>query len=386
MVYLDAAATSKYNNADDIVIETIVNAMKTYWKNPSSFYASNVKNEIDTCRSNIAKFICARTDEIYFTSGASESNNMAIRGWVDNARNISNFVNVITTPIEHKSILNAVQNMSLGACVEYCDVDKYGLIDCEHLEHLLLKHEYEHILVSIGMANNEIGTIQAVKKISELVHKYDGVLHVDATQVFGKFPIDVTEYGIDMMSASGHKISPVLKGIGYLYIKNSINIQPLIYGEQENGLRGGTENTYGIIGLSKAIEYCDFSYESMKDILDKRNYFINALKTKFNCKLNGHNEYRLLNNINVTFPQNITGESLLYVLDLSGIQISVGSACNSKSINVSHVLKAIGLTNEEAMKTIRITISNDTTYEEIDYTINEINKAIKLIEMDNGDY
>lgn len=386
MVYLDAAATSKYGNVDDIIIETMTKAMKTYWQNPSSFYASDVKNEINICRSNIARFICARTDEIYFTSGASESNNMAIRGWVDNAKNISELVNVITSPIEHKSILNAVQNMSLGACVEYCDVDKYGLIDYERLEYLLLKHEYEHILVSIGMANNEIGTIQAVKKISELVHKYDGVLHVDATQVFGKVPIDVTEYGIDMMSASGHKISPVLKGIGFLYIKNGIHIQPLIYGEQENGLRGGTENTFGIIGLNKAIEYCDFSYEEMKDVLDKRNYFINALKTNFNCKLNGHDEYRMLNNINVTFPQNITGESLLYMLDVSGVKISVGSACNSKSIEFSHVLKAIGLTNDEAMKTIRITISSDTTYEEIDYTINEIYKVITLIEMNNGDY
>lgn len=386
MVYLDAAATSKYSDVDDVIIETITKAMKTNWQNPSSFYASNVKNEINICRSNIAKFICARTDEIYFTSGASESNNMAIRGWVDNARSISEFVNVITTPIEHKSILNAVHNMSLGACIEYCDVDKDGLVDCERLEYLLLKHEYEHILVSIGMANNEIGTIQAVKKISELVHRYDGVLHVDATQVFGKVPIDVVEYGIDMMSVSGHKVSPVLKGIGYLYIKKGINIQPLIYGEQENGLRGGTENTYGIIGLNKAIEYCDFSYEAMKDMLDKRNYFINALKTNFNCKLNGHDEYRMLNNINVTFPQNITGESLLYMLDLSGIKLSVGSACNSKSIQISHVLKSIGLTNEEAMRTIRITISNDTTYDEIDYTVNEIYKAITLIEMNNGDY
>lgn len=383
MVYLDAAATSKYKYIDDIIIETMTKAMKTYWYNPSSFYASDVKNEINICRSNIAKFICARSDEIYFTSGASESNNMAIRGWVDNAMAISQFVNVVTTPIEHKSILNAVKNRSLGAYVEYCDVDKYGLIDCERLEYLLLQHEYEHILVSIGMANNEIGTIQAVKKIAELVHKYDGVFHVDATQIFGKVPIDVEEYGIDMMSVSGHKISPVLKGIGFLYIKNGIKIHPLIYGEQENGLRGGTENTYGIIGLNKAIEYCDFSYEAMKDMLDKRNYFINALKTNFNCKLNGHDEYRILNNINVTFPQNITGESLLYMLDLSGIKISIGSACNSKSIEFSHVLKAIGLTNEEAMKTIRITISSDTTYEEIDYTINEIYKAITLIEMNN---
>lgn len=383
MIYLDTASTAKYRDIDDAIIKSMTDAMRLYWRNPSSLYASNVREEINKCRSNIAKFICARSDEIYFTSGASESNNMAIRGWVDNAMNILQFVNVITTPIEHKSILNAVQNNALGARVYYCDVDKHGLVDYKHLENLLLEHEYEPILVSVSMANNEIGTIQAIKEISNIVHKYDGVLHVDATQVFGKVSIDVEESGIDMMSASGHKISPVLKGIGFLYKRNNIKIHPLIYGEQENGLRGGTENTYGIIGLSKAIECCNFSYEFMKEIVDKRDYFIKNLQEKFNCKLNGHSKYRLFNNINVTFPQNINGESLLYMLELSNIQISVGSACNSKSIEPSHVLKAIGLTNEEAMKTVRFTLPDDITYKEIDFVIDEINKTITLI---SGDY
>ena len=381
MIYLDAAATSGYGDIDDIVIDEITNAMRMCWRNPSSLYATDVKEKIEKCRANIAKFIGAKSEEIYFTSGASESNNMAIRGWVDEeSLDSCIMINVITTPIEHKSTLETVCNKNLGACVRYCDVDEYGLVDCNSLKKLLWLHENEPILVSVCMANNEIGTLQNIKKISDLVHKYDGVLHVDATQALGHISINVEELGIDMMSASGHKISPVLKGIGFLYKRNGINIQPLICGTQENGLRGGTENTFGILGLNKSIEYSDMSHEKIEDMCQKRDYFINLLKTKFDCKLNGHSEYRLPNNINVTFPQNITGESLLYTLSMSDIQISTGSACNSHSIESSHVLKAIGLTDEESMRTIRITLPNDITYKDIDYVIDEIGKAIRLIE------
>lgn len=182
------------------------------------------------------------------------------------------------------------------------------------------------------------------------------------------------------MSASGHKLSSMLKGVGFLYKKNGINIQPLIYGSQESGLRGGTENVFGIIGLSKAIEYCDVSQEAIEEMCKKRDYFINLLESRFDCELNGDSYYRLPNNINVTFSQNITGESLLYMLDMSGIAISVGSACNSHSIEPSYVLKEIGLSDEDAMKTIRISLSNDITYEDIDYVVDEIDKAIRLIE------
>lgn len=378
MVYLDAAATAKYSFIDDIIISEMTDAMKTYWKNPSSLYALSVKEKVNKCRTNIADFICANSDEIIFTSGSSEGNNMAIRGWVDNMLiNSLKMPNVITTPIEHKSVLEALKNRALGACVHYCNVDNHGFIDYKSLENLLLECKNEPVLVSVNMANNEIGTIQSIRMIADLVHKHGGVIHTDATQAFGHIPINVKELDVDIMSCSGHKISPVLRGIGFLYKKNCINIRPLIYGTQENGLRGGTENTYGIIGLNKAIEYCNLNNE--KEMCDKRNYFIDLLESKFRCKLNGHSVYRLPNNINVTFPQNITGESLLYTLDLSDIAISVGSACNSYSITPSHVLKAIGLTDEDAMKTIRITLSSDITYEDIDYVIKEIEKAIKLI-------
>ena len=382
LIYLDAAATSGYKDVDNILIDAITNAMKQSWQNPSSLYASNVKEVINRCRTNIANFIGANTSEIIFTSGASESNNAAVKGWVDEIwLTTYKTPHIISTNIEHKSILELLENGNLDAIVRYCDVDEFGIVDYESLERRLAMNKGEPTLVSIHMAKNEIGTIQPIKEISNLVHKYGGVLHVDATQAFGHIPIDVNELGIDLMSASGHKISPVLKGIGFLYKKNNIQIQPLIYGMQEYGLRGGTENVFGIVGFSKAIEYCDISHKNINEICDKRTYFIEQLEKKFDCELNGDSYYRLPNNINVTFPQNITGESLLYILDLSDIKISTGSACNSESIIPSHVLKSIGLSDSESIRTVRFTISNDITYEQIDNVITEIDKAIKLIEV-----
>lgn len=379
MIYLDSAATANHSSIDDIIINTMTEAMREYWQNPSSLYATDVKEEIDKCRANIARFIGAKSDEIYFTSGASESNNWAIQGWIKNQ--LPPFINIVTTPIEHKSILETVGNIASQCCVHYCKVDEFGFVDYQSLKNLLMDCGNHSKLVSIGLANNEIGTIQDIRVISDLVHEYGGILHVDATQAVGHIPINVNELGIDLMSTSGHKISPVLKGIGFLYKKNGINIQPLIYGSQESGLRGGTENTFGIIGLSKAIDYCDVSQKRIGEMCKKRNYFIDLLEQKFDCELNGDSYYRLPNNINVTFPQNITGEALLYILDMDGIQISTSSACNSHSIEPSHVLKEIGLSNEQAIRTIRISLSDDITYEDIDYVVDEIDKAIKLIEI-----
>ena len=384
MIYLDAAATAKYTNIDDIIVNTMVEAMRDSWMNPSSLYAASVKDKINKCRENVANFINSDPEEIIFTSGASESNNMALRGWVDNMLvSQSNMIHVITTLIEHKSILNAFENDALGAVVHYCDVDEYGFVNYKHLENLLNRYKTQPIFVSVNMANNELGTIQNIKKITELVHNYGGVLHTDATQALGHIPINVEELGVDLMSCSGHKISPILRGIGFLFKRNGINIQPLIYGAQEQNLRGGTENTYGIVGLSKALEYCDTSIPTIETLTRKRDYFIEYLEFKFGCKLNGHAINRLPNNVNVSFPQNITGESLLYMLDISSIRISTGSACNSQSIEPSHVLKAIGLNDEQVMKTVRFTLPDDITYEEIDKVIEEIDKCIKLIEMEN---
>lgn len=377
---MDSAATAKYTNVDDIIIDTMVTAMRDSWMNPSSLYAVNVKDKINKCRANIASFINAKTEEIYFCSGASEANNWAIRGWVDNMLvSQSDMIHVISTLIEHKSTLKSLENDALGAIVHYCGVDNYGFVNYKLLEKLLNRYKNKPILVSVNMANNEVGTIQNIKMISELVHKHSGILHVDSTQAFGHIPIDVEELGVDMLSASGHKISPVLRGIGFLYKKNGINIQPLIYGAQENGMRGSTENTYGIIGLSKALEYCDVSASAIEALTRKRDYFIEYLKFKFGCRLNGHPIDRLPNNVNVILPDGVTGESVLLMLSMSNIFISTTSACNSHSITKSHVLEAIGLTDEEAMRSIRITISENTTYEEIDYFIDELDKVIKII-------
>lgn len=373
--YLDVASTGKYRDVDNIIIDTITDAMKKYWHNPSSLYATDVKKEIDKCRTNIAKFVGAESDEIYFTSGASESNSWCIKGFIEANDNPL----VISTPIEHKSIISCIGNTK--GCVSFnVLVDENGMVELDDLEQSLKGCCKFDLLVSIGLANSEIGVIQDIKAISDLVHKYNGVLHVDATQALPSIPIDVKDLGIDIMSASGHKLSPILKGIGFLYIKNGIKIQPLIYGSQQQGLRGGTENVFGIIGFSKAIDYCDVSYKKIMNLAGKRNYFIDILKDKFGCKLNGHPYNRLPSNINVTFPQNITGESLLYTLDMSDIKIGIGSACNSHNIEPSYILKTIGLTDEEAMRTVRFTLPNDIIYEEIDYVINEIEKSLKLIE------
>lgn len=380
-IYLDCAATAGYKNVDDIIVDTIANAMRNNWYNPSSLYsdAANVKDKINKCRKNIANFIGAESNNIYFTSGASESNSWAIQGWINN--HVNDFKTIITTRIEHKSILECVEgNTDERLNVEYIGVNKFGILNMFEFEERLSDAQKwdEKIFVTIHHANNEIGTVQDIKRIAEIVHKYNGIIHVDATQTFGHIPIDVKELGIDMMSASGHKISPVLKGVGILYKKGGIDIKPLIYGSQESGIRGGTENTYGIIGLNKALEYCDL--DNVDKLCGMRDYLINLLKSKFGCKLNGHQEHRLPNNINITFPQSVTGESLLYSLDMCGISIGTGSACNSKKIKKSYVLKEIGLEDDDALRTIRITLPENITHKDIDYIINEIIKVISIIE------
>ena len=384
MIYLDNAATSQFQEKDEKIISTISNAMRIHWQNPSSLYAQKVRDRIEECRQNIANFIGAKSNEIFYTSGASESNNWAIRGWFNkNYEPYRKTPFIIVSEVEHKSIMSIWENQRIK--MFHCHVDEHGLINLSYLKtqlSIFTKSNKNHpILVSVIYANNEIGSINDIKTISDLVHKYGAILHVDATQAFGHMPINVEELGIDMLSASGHKISPVLKGIGFLYKRDDIEINPLIYGAQEQGLRAGTENTFGIIGLDKAIDFCDVSDKKVKELTEKRNYFIDLLQSEFGCKLNGHPTNRLPNNINVTFPQNITSEALLHTLNLSNIWISTGSACNSKTIEPSHVLKAIGLSDEDAMKTMRLTLSDDITYEDINDFICELRKAINIIEL-----
>lgn len=377
-IYLDSASTTK-------VKQEVIAAMMPYfteqWYNPSSLYSSatRIKEDIERARKIVGNFIKANSDEIYFTSSGSESNCWAISGFCHYWNTLKVRPVIITSTIEHKSIMECVKNMI--ADVYYVDVDKNGLIKLDVLSSLLNDASLWGLplLCSFQLANNELGSIQDIKKISTIIGQHGGLLHVDGVQAFGQVPINVSEMGIDMLSVSGHKIG-CPKGIGVLYIRRGATISPMIYGSQMDGKRGGTENVPYIMGMAKAVELCDVGENKVKEMQSKRDYFIGLLEVRFGCKLNGHPTARLPNNINVTFPQNITGEALLYTLDMSDIAISVGSACNSRSIEPSYVLKEIGLTNDEAMRTIRITISDDITYEQIDYVINEIDKAIKLIE------
>ena len=372
MIYLDSAATTKPKQR---VIDAMMPYFNIKWQNPSALYsrAKNIKDDINNARKTVANYINADASEIYFTSSGSESNCWAIQGFMNKYKEVSC---VITSNIEHKSITDCVNNMSNHYFV---GVDSDGFINIKELEETLehCKFRYDNILVSIQFANNEIGTIQHIKEIAKLVHKYNGVFHTDAVQAFGHIPIDVQELDIDMMTASGHKIGTP-KGVGFLYKKSSIEINPLIYGSQMDGMRGGTENVPYIIGMAKAVDLVrrDTEYQLRMTIL--RNNFITQLKA-LGCSINGSTKERLPNNISITFSQNVTGEAIVYGLDTSDIYIGTGSACNSSSIKASHVLKAIGLSDEDAYKTIRITLDDNVTMDEIDETVQEISKLIQLL-------
>lgn len=387
VIYLDAAATTKPSKE---VIEAMMPYFTDKWYNPSSLYSPSVqvKKDIEEARKVIADFINAEPNEVYFTSSGSEANCWAIQGFINNYSHPS----IITSCIEHKSILGILDCCSNNIYADCLNVDCKGNILINELKESLeidIGCCTNNSLVSIQFANNEIGTIQNIKELCEITHKYNGLFHTDAVQVFGHLPIDVKDLGIDMLSASGHKIG-CPKGIGFLYIKNGVEIKPLIYGSQERGMRGGTENVPYIIGFAKAVELIlnknIASYRSTgKYIVQRtayvRNYLVKLLE-QYGCKINGSRESRLPNNINVTLPNKVTGEALIYMMDMSGICISAGSACNSHSQSVSHVLKAIGLSEEEAMRTIRITIPDDSLdINDIKKFVSELQKALKLLEI-----
>lgn len=373
-IYLDEAATTK---PKEEVIQAMLPYLYEKWYNPSSLYSpsKSVKMDIEDARKNVAETINAKTSEIYFTSGGSESNNWAIQGF----HNMYPEASIITTTIEHKSIMECVNDMP---DVHFVGVNTDGTIKLKQLEKLLQYVKTRPILVSIQYANNEIGTIQNIKAAAKLVHKYQGILHTDAVQAYGHIPIDVTQ-GIDLLSASGHKIG-CPKGIGFLYKRNGIMIKPLIYGSQEQGMRGGTENVPYIIGLGKAVELIKkngmIDIQEYSSLCKKRNYFMNQLKEKIGCKINGSIMNRLPNNINITLSQSITGEALIYMLDTFHIYISAGSACNSHSMQPSYVLQAIGLSDDEIYRTIRITLPKDIDEVKTDKAISEILRQIQAIE------
>ena len=374
-IYFDNASTTMPSQS---VLEAIKPYIEEYWYNPSSLYSGGVKvrNDIEAVREQIAKFIHAKPEEIYFTSGAAEANNWAIRGFDDKyGFEVSR---IISTNMEHASTHMALKNKGLRSVVRYLDNDMFGNVDVNSI--------HEHIvnyvsLASVIAANNEIGTIQDIKQIADVVHTYDGVFHTDATQLLPCVPINVKKMGIDMMSASAQKLGG-LKGTGFLYIKNSIKdrIDPLIYGEQERGMRGGTENVIGIIAMGEAIKNID--YKCFKKVENERDYLIFSLEG-MGCKLVGSRDNRLPNHVSVMLPKDCGGEEMLYTLDTCGIKCSTGSACNSRSVEPSHVLNAIGLDKNESQRVVRFTLPNYVNRFCIDPVLDEVETAIKLLRINS---
>jgi cysteine desulfurase len=376
LIYLDNSATTKVKPE---ILEAMIPYFTDKWYNPSSLYSPSVevKNDIESARETVGNFIGAGGNEIYFCSCGSEADNWAIKG-VAKIMAKKGKRHLITTTIEHHAVLNSMKALEKdGFEITYLPVDKYGLITLKQVQDVIRP---DTALVSIMYANNEIGSIEPISEIGEVCHKNNVLFHTDAVQAVSNIKIDVKKQNIDLLSMSAHKFGAP-KGIGALYIKNGIEFTNLIDGgAQMDGRRAGTENVPYIIGMAKAVELCDISAQKTEELCDKRDYFIKRLVEEFGCTVNGSLEHRLPNNINVTFPQNITGESLLYTLDMSDIFISVGSACNSHSFQPSYVLEAIGLSDEEAMRSVRFSLPDDITYEDIDYVIQEIGKTIKLIE------
>lgn len=373
LIYLDNAATTK--TAPEVV-EAMLPYFTENFGNPSSVYsfASKNKEAITAQREIIANALGANTSDIYFTAGGSESDNWALKATAEAYKNKGN--HIITTKIEHHAILHTAEYLEkMGYEVTYLDVDENGVVRLEDLKAAIRPTT---ILISIMFANNEIGTIEPIKEIGQIAKEYGILFHTDAVQAFGQVPIDVDECNIDMLSASGHKLNGP-KGIGFLYIRKGVKIRSFVHGGgQERKRRAGTENVPGIVGLGTATKR---AVQSMEERTAKeaelRDYLIKRVLDEIPyTKLNGHPSKRLPNNANFSF-RFIEGESLLIMLDMKGICASSGSACTSGSLDPSHVLLAIGLPHEIAHGSLRLTLSEETSKEDIDYVVDELKRIVE---------
>lgn len=375
MIYLDNAATTK--TAPEVV-EAMLPYFTEYYGNASTIYGlgSESKKAMTNARETIAQILHAKTEEIYFTAGGSESDNWALKATAEAYRAKGN--HIITSKIEHHAILHTCEYLEKqGFEVTYLDVDEFGKIKLSELEKAIRPTT---ILISIMYANNEIGTIQPVKEIGMIAKKHGILFHTDAVQAFGQLPIDVDECHIDMLSASGHKLNGP-KGIGFLYIRKGVKIRSFVHGgAQERKRRAGTENIPGIVGIGAAAKRAaDTMQERTAKERQLRDYLIGrVLKEVPFTRLNGHPTDRLPNNANFSF-QFIEGESLLIMLDMEGICGSSGSACTSGSLDPSHVLLAIGLPHEIAHGSLRLTLGVETTKEELDFTVEQIKKIVERL-------
>ena len=371
-IYFDHAATTA-------VAPEVKEAMEPYfcenYGNASSLYELGYKSKeaINIARGNVAKAINAKPNEIYFTSCGSESDNLALKGVARAHRQNGN--HIITSKIEHPAVLNACRQLEKeGFRVTYLNVDKNGFIDLEELKNSI---NSKTILVSIMFANNEVGTIESIKEISRIVHSNNAIFHTDAVQAVGNIKIVVKEMGIDLLSMSAHKFYGP-KGVGALYVRDSIDfIQLQNGGHQEIDKRAGTENVAGIVGLGKAIELANNNIiQNNERLLNLRNYCIEQIKNRIPyIRINGDLNSRLPGNINISFLY-VNGKDLVKLLAKKGICTSSGSACSSGLPQPSHVLLAMGLSEDIASSALRITLGKENTKEDIDYFVDELEKIV----------
>ncbi len=371
MIYLDNAATTK--TAPEVV-EAMLPYFGEAYGNPSAIYSlgSAGKKAVNEARRAIASVINARQEEIYFTAGGTEADNWALKAAAESYREKGR--HIITTKLEHHAVLHTCRYLEKkGYEVTYLDVDADGLVDVDVLKAAIRP---DTILISVMFANNEIGTIEPVGEIGAIARERGILFHTDAVQAFGQVPVDVEELNVDMLSASAHKVNGP-KGVGMLYIRTGLKLRSFIHGgAQERNRRAGTENVPGIVGFGAAAARAMRLMEDKgKKERELRDYLIQNIEKQVPyCRLNGHRERRLPGNVNFSF-RFIEGESLLIMLDMKGICASSGSACTSGSLDPSHVLLAIGLKHEEAHGSLRMTLSEENTKEELD----EVVEALKAI-------
>ena len=362
-IYLDSAATTKLTPE---VKQYIIELLDQY-ANPSSLYQSgiDVRQVIEQARKNVANFINGKSENIIFTSGGSASNTLAIRGYIQR-----NNCTVLYSPISHKSIIKYVESIKNAYPLK---VNKYGQIDFDDLKEWLDSRSGKFFVV-LDYANSEIGAVQDVKKIINLVHSYNGVVYLDCTGSINQISIDVNKLNADMIGFSGHKIH-ALKGIGVLYKKENIELEPLVYGSQEQGLFAGTENVLGIASLGKAIE----SYDYFSISSNNRDYVYDYIMREIpdSYLVGTPFEHRLPHNLYMCF-KGVQGESLMILLDMNGIQVSTGSACTSNDLQPSSTLTTIGIDKEDINSCIRMTFS-DETKEELDYVCSKLKECVEKL-------
>lgn len=375
LIYLDNAATTKTAKE---VVDAMLPYFSEYYGNPSTIYGLGAKSKeaVTDAREVIAQSLGAQTNEIYFTAGGSESDNWALKATAEAYEGKGK--HIITSKIEHHAILHTCEYLEKrGFEITYIGVDENGILKLDELRAAIRP---DTILISVMFANNEIGTIQPIREIGEIAKEHGILFHTDAVQAYGQLPINVDEYHIDMLSASGHKLNGP-KGIGFLYIRKGVKIRSFVHGGgQERSRRAGTENVPGIVGLGAAVKRAvRIMEEKTAKEIELRDALIERISKEVPyCRLNGDRTRRLPNNVNFSF-RFVEGESLLIMLDMEGICASSGSACTSGSLDPSHVLLAIGLPHEIAHGSLRLTLSEETTMEEIDTVVEAVKKIVERL-------